>query len=167
MVTDYDLAVPSSWQPWTPKIGQRVRIRVSEECPALRAKPHQKENLTRYHSRSETGRVGTVVKETPGAWNPRKGLDGHDVLIDFYPGFVHFQGCISFYAGYFAAEELEPAPEGDNDEDARLLNDASAKSASVDQATSDSPADRKPQRTRRQRKDARRRVHQLARQPGC
>ena len=165
MFIDQELAVESVWKPWSPKLGQRVRIRVSEECPALRAKPHQKEHLTRYHSRSETGRVGIVVRETPGVWNPRQGLAGHAVLVDFYPDAVHFQGCISFCALYFAAEELEPAPEDDSDEDARLPSDAPSKSASADQVTSATPAARKPRRTRRQRKDARRQARQREANP--
>lgn len=164
MAIDYDLAVPSSWKPWAPKLGQRVRIRVSEECTALRAAANEKETLTRYHSRSETGMTGKVVRPTPGVWMPREGVPGHDVMVDFSPRSVHFQGCISFAALYFAAEELEPAP------DERDL--ASATNADRNETTEpDLPQVslpfigeavrpiKKPNRTRRQRRDARRRVH--------
>lgn len=156
---DQELAVEPTWKPWSPTVGQRVRIRVSEECTALRAGPTQKETLTRFHSRSETGWVGTVVKETPGVWNPRQGIQGHDILIDFSPDSVHFQGCISFCALYFAAEELEPATD---DRDDPLTDDLVGDSETRTQLAVNPPAIPKPHRTRRQRKDARRR----ARQPG-
>ena len=106
-------SIVDRWEPWTPQIGQRVKIRLSAECPLLRAAPGQKETLTVWHSHSEDGMIGRVVKPTPGVWMPRMDLPGHPWLVDFFPGSVHFQGCISFGATYFAAPELEPVPEDD------------------------------------------------------
>jgi hypothetical protein len=74
------------WKPWAPAIGQRVRIRLSAECPLLRAAPGEKETRTAWHSHAE---------------------EGHQYLVDFYPDALHFEGCISFCALYFAAPELE------------------------------------------------------------
>ena len=102
------------WEPWTPEIGQRVRIRLSAECPRLRAEPGHKETRTAWHSHSEDGMTGRVVAPTPGVWMPRMDIDGHPYLVDFDPEAVHFEGCISFCALYFAVPELEPiADEGD------------------------------------------------------
>jgi hypothetical protein len=95
------------WEPWAPEIGQRVKIRLSAECPLLRAAPGEKETKTAWHSHSEDGMVGTVVRPTPGVWMPRMDLPGHPYLVDLSPNAVHFQGCISFGALYFAAPELD------------------------------------------------------------
>lgn len=105
---DISLAVEPNWRPWTPKVGQRVRIRLSEECEALWPAPGVKEKLTRYHSRSEDGMVGEVIQLPGPVWHPRDGLQGHGVLVDFSPNSIHFQGCISFCCGFFAPVELEP-----------------------------------------------------------
>ena len=85
MIIDYELAVPSTWTPRAPQIGQWVSIRLSEECAALRASTDQEETSTHYHSRSESGLTGIVIEPTPGVWMPRLGLEWHDHLIDFYP----------------------------------------------------------------------------------
>ena len=105
------------WGPWVPELGQRVRIRLSAECPLLRAAPGQKETRTAWHSHSEDGMTGTVVKPTPGVWMPRMDLEGHRYLVDFSgfkPDAVHFEGCISFGATYFAASELEALSDSDD-----------------------------------------------------
>jgi hypothetical protein len=100
-------SIATRWGPWAPEFGQRVRIRLSAECPLLRAPVGVKENRTAWHSHSEDGMTGIVVKPTPGVWMPRMDLDGHQYLVDFTPKSVHFEGCISFAATYFAASELE------------------------------------------------------------
>ena len=101
-----------SWRPWTPAIGQKVRIRLSGECPLLRAEPGEKETKTAWHSHSEDGLLGTVIRPTPGVWMPRMDLPGHHYLVDFRgftPDAVHFQGCMWYSALYFASTELDPA----------------------------------------------------------
>ena len=103
--------VADRWEPWTPEFGQRVKIRLSAECPLLRAAPGEKETLTAWHSHSEDGMTGRVVKPTPGVWMPRMDLPAHKYLVDVTPGSIHFQGCISYAAAYFAASELDPVPE--------------------------------------------------------
>ena len=99
-----------AWQ-WAPEIGQRVRIWLSAECPLLRAAPGEKETRTAWHSHSEDGMTGRVVWPTPGVWMPRMDLPDHLYLVAFDPEAVHFAGCISYAALYFAAPELEPIPE--------------------------------------------------------
>jgi hypothetical protein len=103
------------WRPRTPEIGQRVRIRLSGECPLLRSEPGQKETSTAWHSHSEDGMIGIVITPTPNVWMPRMGLDGHAHLLSFRPDSVNFDGCAWYSALYFAAPELEPLEDDADD----------------------------------------------------
>lgn len=77
------------WEPWTPTVGQRVRIRLSEECDQVG------------HSRQEDGVVSTIVEIDPSG-----GGVGHPYAVTFDPPIV--DGQIPGYVNWFAAIELEP-----------------------------------------------------------
>ena len=56
-----DLDAP--WQPWTPQVGDRVRISVSGECRASNQpdSPLSRAGVTTGHAPEEDGMTGTVV----------------------------------------------------------------------------------------------------------
>lgn len=100
-----------SWEPWTPQLGQRVRVRLSGECrehftayqddtPYFRPVPHYAE---------EDGRVGAVTEV-------RQDEQGHRFYVDFEEPFrlrrryELFRGWVSprLMGACYAAIELEP-----------------------------------------------------------
>lgn len=102
---DHSLSVEADgyWQPWAPKVGDRVRVRLSAECLAheLAADPAVVRQIDGQHgvvlSVSQTARPGhpywvRIAAPFPAA-HPRTG----------YPGVVT--------SGVFAATELEPLTE--------------------------------------------------------
>lgn len=109
------------WQPWTPRPGQRVRVRRSAECRA----PHH------IRDGSDDGRMGTVQGDFPlprivvahddigtiryerVSWSPppvRRLAPGHEYWVRYdepIPTGVAFPSeCIG---QWYAAIELEPA----------------------------------------------------------
>lgn len=76
------------WEPWVPEVGQRVRIRLSAECPFNFGAPHL------------AGRTGTVVDAVTNERLLELGhTHGHrfEVKIDGYGWSI------------YTASELEPA----------------------------------------------------------
>lgn len=92
------------WEPWQPAIGDRVRVRISGECPSCRENQADKDT-TVHLLESRDGKIGTVDHTGCDV-----GMPGHSysVLWDkpipceiALVGFTHARG------GYFAAMELE------------------------------------------------------------
>jgi hypothetical protein len=91
------------WEPWTPKVGDRVRVRLSPECRHERQSSSTREMIGS-HIPEENGRVGTVAPWPNPTW-PRR--NGHDICVVFdvpiaVTAWRHFYGCA------FAAIELVP-----------------------------------------------------------
>jgi hypothetical protein len=80
------------WEPWTPEVGRRVRVRISPECER-----HAKA-FDRWFVPTVQGWFGTVT-ELPGGRLPNDPR-GHVYWVDF--------GSRRPWGGYFAAVELEP-----------------------------------------------------------
>lgn len=86
------------WQPWTPAVGDRVRVRLSPECwcwdrtsPATGARAAQ------------DGRAGTIRGfNGPTDWDARD--DCHTVVVDLDPA----RDAHGITAIYVAASELAP-----------------------------------------------------------
>lgn len=82
------------WEPWTPEIGQKVRIRRSAECP------YRDEWM---HAESEPdGAEGEVWSSFPRMFGESP-CDGHDLMVSFGSDAEGRTVC-----GWFAAAELAP-----------------------------------------------------------
>lgn len=98
-----DMPPDAYFEPWTPKIGDRVRVRLSGECqysvrlgtsgPAIQG-----------HSAGEDGVTGTVIEWPLAAWM-RVG-QGHDFAVE-YDGPIESEG-LTMRGAEYAACELEP-----------------------------------------------------------
>ena len=102
-----DLDAP--WQPWTPKVGDRVRIRLSGECQAevQAGSPMHRAGMLSGHVPDEHGMTGTVDMV-----NSREYVrDQHPYLVQFdRPLFLGNDcSCGDLYAAA-ELEPLEPAP---------------------------------------------------------
>jgi hypothetical protein len=82
--------VSDVWEPWRPEIGQRVRVRLSEECNLIG------------HAPAEDGAVGMHI-EVGREGEP----DCHIYAVRFDPPLTAPRRTI--YATWYAAIELEPA----------------------------------------------------------
>lgn len=94
------------WEPWTPAVGERVRIRISPECPGRRSALLP--DWIIQHAEDESGQVGRIVEMLP----PLVPLDG-----DSHPyGVEHTNFAGMRVVKRFAAVELEPmeATNGDD-----------------------------------------------------
>jgi hypothetical protein len=98
------------WEPWTPEIGQRVRIRVSPECPVVHLS--RLDDVLRGHHTDYTGEIGVVEGISRYDPNDHEAVsagdtnDGHDFYVsdhDLYP-----DGRWHRVSAFFAAIELEP-----------------------------------------------------------
>jgi hypothetical protein len=89
------------WEPWQPKIGDRVRVRLSGEClvkgPAMSAETG-KRYLCDGHPEWENGVTGVVSVCRSGRCD---GFSRHKVVVEF----AHPDGRP--WMGHFAACELE------------------------------------------------------------
>ena len=91
------------------RLGQRVRVRLSGECPARWTEPYDAEVYRRFgtiqHHPDEDGLVGEVVEAPPTLAIP---APGHDIYVRFPApvilGGVRLRRCRSV----FAWNELEP-----------------------------------------------------------
>ena len=97
------------WEPWTPKVGDRVSVRLNGECKhkfaARSARSHQ---IFRGvpHAREHDGLTGTVI-ERPSHW-PAVPMTSHRYYVRFdVPPVTSYWGGVTTMAP-FAAIELEP-----------------------------------------------------------
>lgn len=90
------------WEPWTPEVGQRVRVRLSGECQF--AEQNGGAHTVYIEPFSEDGVIGRAV---PAVW-PTALEAGHAYFVAFEDG----QGAASSgRGGWYAAMELEPIGE--------------------------------------------------------
>lgn len=75
-------ATPEFWEPWTPKIGQRVRVVLSGECQMQGSSDSPKEQLRGEAHGGEkwNGKTGTVVRIN---WRPELTRQGHRFTVDW------------------------------------------------------------------------------------
>lgn len=113
-----DAPPDTPWEPWQPKIGQRVRIRLSRECD-MRLDPDA--GVVRRgdaragdpaHNPDEDGRLGVVERHI----EPGKSPSGDDSLRHGHAWFVRWVvpmkvGRGSYSGADYAACELEPLEE--------------------------------------------------------
>lgn len=92
------------WQPWQPKIGQRVQIRLSGECNRNWQSEEPNAVGTPGHPPEVDRRTGTVVPQ-PG-YDPR--VYPHHPICVWWDGDPIVVEGIPFRQGFFAACELEP-----------------------------------------------------------
>lgn len=99
-----ELAKP--WAPWTPQVGDRVRVRLSGECQIVYPKAEQLSGEILEHglghSDAENGAVGVVLA-------PRHELNSatHTIHVGFHEWVPAADG-VPMHASYYAAAELEP-----------------------------------------------------------
>ena len=90
-------ATPVYWEPWTPAVGDRVRVRLSAECP-----------VTWTHDAPELDGVTGWVRET----GPLHHFAGHEYYVEFDRRVPCRRGpkrlADVYYGCVFAAIELEP-----------------------------------------------------------
>ena len=92
-------ATPVYWEPWTPAVGDRVRVRLSAECP-----------VTWTHDAPELdGAPGYVRNIFPAhEWQGQ----GHNYYVAFDPPVHYPHGpkriIMPYFGCVFAAIELEP-----------------------------------------------------------
>lgn len=93
------------WEPWTPTIGQTVRVRLSGECACPRRQPSPGRFVEHYPA--QDGMIGAVVAILDGDWPPHE--PGHVYQVSL-PEVLH-DDCIGTMAGFFAACDLESVEE--------------------------------------------------------
>jgi hypothetical protein len=92
------------WEPWTPKIGDRVRVRLSGECNVsgpVRETPSSPIVHGPGHPAYQNGIEGTVTFCDPKCTGGGAHATGHRVRVDY----LHPSGWL--HHGHFAACELE------------------------------------------------------------
>lgn len=101
-----DMEPEAVWEPWQPEVGQRVRIRLSGECPIEYR--HAEAGYDRIrkviepvgHNPDESGRVGTVSAVQ------REERGGHYYMVDYDR--LLWQDDMWWAGAVYAAIELEP-----------------------------------------------------------
>lgn len=94
------------WEPWQPAIGQRVRVRLSGECPAERENEMPRHLIG--HEPHVNGVTGIVTEPNEcGCWNGHRFRVSFDVVQHSrrYPDLLFLSGSV------YAALELEPLAE--------------------------------------------------------
>lgn len=108
---------PAFYEPWQPKVGDRVRVRLSGECQAVCI--YYRRAGAPLHKNIPDGRIGTVVEGHPmiDANDARlHARDGHTYPVEFDDAVLAPYGFI--VGSHFAATELEPL---DDDRERRML----------------------------------------------
>lgn len=103
---------PTYWEPWKPKVGDRVEVRVSGECGWRGDPGSAAEQRGEGHPAWMDGKTGEVVEIDP---TPGAAAVGHRYLIDW--DVPHVEGWRTFVGSAYAAAELLPlAPATDDDD---------------------------------------------------
>lgn len=107
-----DAPAPAAyWESWTPKIGDRVRVRLNGECRVdWRSHDVQmtSKGLVQGHQLVEDGRLGTVSDCGEGFPCPHTKPMGHEYGIE-YDTPMDALGIV-WAGGHYAAGELERVP---------------------------------------------------------
>ncbi len=92
------------WEPWTPEIGQPVRIRISGECELVGAPGTPAGDAgERGHRPEEDGRTGVVIEHPLGINAAGLDAQGHRYRVRRDGPLIG-----GYRAGVYAAIELEP-----------------------------------------------------------
>lgn len=74
------------WEPWSPKVGDRVRVRISAECvPAMPLDSVFARAGCVHHHRAEDGAIGTVDRVDSVSRSGHR-VPGHPYHVAFDPG---------------------------------------------------------------------------------
>lgn len=94
MIDDLE-RLDAPWEPWTPKVGDRVRIRFSAEC-----RGHVEESNP--DAERADGAIGTVIE-----W-PKKKSANHPITVAYDAPWWSPEVGATCFAGHWAVIELEP-----------------------------------------------------------